>query len=132
MFIEDESYIANVGEKVCLICKLDSKPQVIDLTWWFNDEVISSTNDEHGDSRFQGGTIECPDLTITNITYTDKGSYTCCARNIIGTCTSSPIVLSVEGVYKLIIIIIKLQQRFIRVCENYLHISFCCLFYMLP
>ncbi|CAG2189608.1 HMCN [Mytilus edulis] len=97
-------YLKFICETVCLICKLDSKPQVIDLTWWFNDELISSTNDERGDNRFQGGTIECPDLTIKSITYTDKGSYTCCARNIIGLCTSSPIVLSVEGLYKLILL----------------------------
>lgn len=103
MFIEDESLIANVGENVRLKCELDSIHRVIELTWWFNDEVISSTNNENSDNRLKGGTIDCPSLTINSITYTDKGSYTCCARNIIGFCTSSPIVLSVEGLYKFII-----------------------------
>ncbi|CAG2220245.1 unnamed protein product [Mytilus edulis] len=51
----------------------------------------------NGSSRYSGGTLAAPSLTITNTQNTDEGTYVCYATNIVGTSNSQNTFLDVTG-----------------------------------
>ncbi|XP_052077356.1 uncharacterized protein LOC127715361 [Mytilus californianus] len=66
------------------------------LAWEKSIGENISPIDTENTSKYGGGTIECPTLTIKNADVLDEGLYTCYATNDMGTTQSATISLTVE------------------------------------
>ncbi|XP_052092726.1 titin-like isoform X2 [Mytilus californianus] len=80
------------GTTVILECEITSLPDVTSLTWLKNgDEIRINANA----TKYSGGTIHQPSLTISNVDDTDKAVYNCEVTNLVGTGTSNSVALNI-------------------------------------
>ncbi|KAK2174672.1 hypothetical protein NP493_781g00014 [Ridgeia piscesae] len=63
----------------------EARPAVTSVTWKKGQEVINVTTD----SKYSGGTVHTPSLTIGSVVKTDAGEYTCQLGNDVGHGTAS-------------------------------------------
>ncbi|KAK2178126.1 hypothetical protein NP493_561g01055, partial [Ridgeia piscesae] len=63
----------------------EARPPVTSVTWKKGQEVFSVTTD----SKYTGGTVKTPSLTIGSVLKTDAGEYTCQLGNEVGHGTAS-------------------------------------------
>ena len=68
------------GQSVTIKCQSQGRPAVTSVTWKKDEEVINVTND----SKYWGGTVQTPSLTILSVVMTDAGEYTCQLGNNVG------------------------------------------------
>ena len=74
------------GQSVTITCRtLGARPAVTSVTWKKGQEVITVTSD----SKYSGGTVQTPSLTIGSVLKTDAGEYTCRLGNDVGQGTGS-------------------------------------------
>ncbi|XP_035828095.1 hemicentin-1 [Aplysia californica] len=78
--------IVNSGQPLTLSCSVIANPSVSEL-YWVKD--TTGRIDPSSDSRYSGGTIAVPSLTIDPSHIDDSGAYNCVARNAVGTNSSS-------------------------------------------
>lgn len=83
---------ASKGDNIQLECNHESYPEP-SLVFWNRD----GENINVSDSKYNGGTINEPSLTIINTEQKDSGIYMCAVVNGIGTGYSSEIQLIVKG-----------------------------------
>ncbi|XP_052674345.1 hemicentin-1-like isoform X2 [Crassostrea angulata] len=94
--LRNTSYSVMVGDPVTLACDYNSSPAPTAITWQ-RIQNAQSTNINVLDSRFGGGTIVTPYLTIRTTLLSDAGVYTCSVTNHVGTTTGNPIFLFING-----------------------------------
>lgn len=94
--LRNTSYSVMVGDPVTLACDYNSSPAPTAITWQ-RIQNAQSTNINVLDSRFGGGTIVTPYLTIRTTLLSDAGVYTCSVTNQVGTTTGNPIFLFING-----------------------------------
>ncbi|KAK2176758.1 hypothetical protein NP493_641g01008 [Ridgeia piscesae] len=68
------------GQSVTIKCQSQARPAVTSVMWKKGQEVISVTTD----SKYSGGTVQTPSLTIGSVLKTDAGEYTCQLGNDVG------------------------------------------------
>ncbi|XP_078326852.1 hemicentin-1-like isoform X29 [Crassostrea virginica] len=90
------SYSVMVGSSVTIACDYSSSPAPNSITWQ-RIQNAHSTIINVLDSRYGGGTVITPYLTIHATLLSDAGVYTCSVTNQVGTSTSNPIFLFVNG-----------------------------------
>ena len=73
-----------------------ARPAVTSVMWKKGQEVINVTSD----SKYTGGTVQKPSLTIGSVFKTDAGEYTCQLGNDVGN-VSKTIALQVLRTYSL-------------------------------
>ena len=92
-FPDDE--IRDQTENVTFLCQAVGEP-VPDISWYFNDVMINVSDNSSKYmivSRSLNITTTENTLTVYNITSSDVGTYTCNSSNIIGSVTSSRILI---------------------------------------
>lgn len=94
--LRNTSYSVSVGDPVTLACDYNSSPAPTAITWQ-RIQNAQSTNINVLDSRYGGGTVVTPYLTIRTTLLSDAGVYTCSVTNQVGTTTSNPIFLFING-----------------------------------
>lgn len=84
------------GHSYTINCKVDATPFHKHVYWEHRTKGLTRKlkNDTVGVS---GVSLENPSLTISFVTTSDTGSYTCFAENIIGTGFSRTVQLEVKG-----------------------------------
>ena len=69
------------GQPVTIACSsLGSRPAVTRVTWKKGQQVMRVTTD----TKYTGGTVQTPSLTIKRATRTDAGQYKCQLINEVG------------------------------------------------
>ena len=69
------------GQSVTITCRsLGARPAVNNVTWKKGEDVIKVNTD----TKYTGGTVQNPTLTIKLTTRTDGGNYTCQLSNDVG------------------------------------------------
>merc|ERR1719270_121329 len=73
-----------MSEQVIIRCKYQSNPSVLLSVKWYHNGMMIDTQD----SRYQGGNLRHPSLTIQSVTKSDIGTYSCVLENDMGSGTS--------------------------------------------
>lgn len=96
--IESVIYTVNYGKRVTLNCTVISSPPHLEVYWVKNSTFYNGINIiRHGEFGTSGSTTNNPSLTINTARTSDRGNYTCVAKNLIGTGSSHPTILEVKG-----------------------------------
>lgn len=90
----DGAALVLTGRTTTIGCTISSPESVSELTW-FKD--VNKLQLAPNSSKYGGGSIQTPSLTIRNVNDIDKASYRCEATNIAGTGQSKVVHLDVAG-----------------------------------
>ncbi|XP_052103246.1 hemicentin-1-like [Mytilus californianus] len=80
-----------VGQAITIQCSYVSHPTATNVIWSKGNQGITVDG-----SKYVGGSLSNPSLTIINLTASDEGPYTCSVLNSMGQSNSSFVTLSVE------------------------------------
>ncbi|GFO02841.1 titin [Plakobranchus ocellatus] len=95
LVVSNTDVVTEAGRSVILSCAVDAFP-TISTFYWVKDGA--QLNPSQNPSKYNGGTISVPNLTIFNADVTsDPGTYACVAVNSIGTTFSDPVNLVVSS-----------------------------------
>ncbi|OWF56211.1 Titin [Mizuhopecten yessoensis] len=93
----DQAQVSVVtGQTTTLGCTVTANPAHTAVFWVRTINGVATTLTIDG-SKYQGSTVNNPDLIITNAAAGDQATYTCSATNIVGTGTSTTTTLTVTG-----------------------------------
>ncbi|VDH91359.1 Hypothetical predicted protein, partial [Mytilus galloprovincialis] len=95
--IPQSSYSVLIGQQVNIPCIVTGTPTQTNVSWIKVVNGVPTDVVINGGSRYSGGTIAAPSLTITNTQNSDEGTYVCYATNIVGTSNSQNTFLDVTG-----------------------------------
>ncbi|XP_071166138.1 hemicentin-1-like [Mytilus edulis] len=79
------------GQAITIQCSYVSNPGATNVIWSKGNQGITVDG-----SKYVGGTLSNPSLTITNLAASDQGSYRCSVVNTVGQGDSSSVTLSVD------------------------------------
>lgn len=85
------------GIAITLYVNISATPSVNHIYWTKvneNGEMITISSRSTG---YEGGNTSFPSLSISNPVFTDKGLYTCHARNAFGVGHSNTIYIDIKG-----------------------------------
>lgn len=82
----------STGDTMQLTCVYESYPEPSAVFWKRDGERLNESV-----SKYNGGTVKEPSLTIYNTELLDAGTYVCVVVNEIGTGYSSEIQLKIKG-----------------------------------
>ncbi|VDI02517.1 hemicentin, partial [Mytilus galloprovincialis] len=88
-------YLVEICLSVTLQCSVTANPSHSNVTW--NKIVNGQQTNIGSNSRYSGGSINTPSLTISNVVDTDEGYYICTAVNAVGTSQSAQTYVDVTG-----------------------------------
>ena len=92
----DHDVIKKETNSVTFTCEAIGEPSP-DISWYFNDIMINQENDKYSSISAAGVPEKVENsLTIFNPVFSDAGTYTCYADNVVGSDNSSGI-LTVNG-----------------------------------
>ncbi|XP_071176354.1 cell adhesion molecule CEACAM6-like [Mytilus edulis] len=100
--IPKSTYNQLPGKQIILGCSVSSPNSPIQQVQWtltnyggqVTDHILVSTSN----GKYSGSTTSSPSLTINNVASTDQGTYSCKARNLVGTSRNNPTTtLTVTG-----------------------------------
>ena len=96
MYVGQSSYGVTTGSSVTLQCFASGNPAVTSVSWQrlFNNQYSALVIDG---SKYSGGSIQSPSLTISSTDSNDGGTYRCAASNSVGTGYSQDTSLTVSG-----------------------------------
>ncbi|XP_052080609.1 hemicentin-1-like [Mytilus californianus] len=96
--IESNRYIVTYGSSLTMTCSVHTSEQnpVTDIYWKYNNNGVITKISEDTEG-VTGSSIKVPSLTISNITTSEFGIFTCFATNDIGTGHSRPIHVTIIG-----------------------------------
>ena len=78
-----------IGDQVDISCNVSGSPSATSVTWTREVNGVTTTLNLATNSRYSGGTVTTPTLTIVNVQTSDEGKYRCSATNTVGTGQSS-------------------------------------------
>lgn len=91
------AYSVNFGDSIKIPCTISANPSVTNVFWERISQNGVSSSISLVPSKYSGGNVITPDLTIANTDTTDQGFYRCLATNSVGTSTSDSTFLTVVG-----------------------------------
>lgn len=91
------SYSVDNGDSVTIPCTVTANPSVTSVSWERISQSGLPSSISLVSSKYSGGTVANPGLTIANTITTDQGFYRCLATNSVGTSTSDSSFLAVIG-----------------------------------
>lgn len=94
--VDQPQYSVITGQTITLGCTVTSSPTHTTVLWQRTSNGVTN-NIVINNNKYQGATVNNPDLTITNTDSNDQATYTCSATNIVGTGTSTTTTLVVTG-----------------------------------
>lgn len=86
------------GSNQILSCSVFGKQQPTTLSWKKRVKGVETPIDL-AETKYSGGTVDCPSLTINGIDMSDEGTYICKAKNEAGEGCSKELHLSCIGQY---------------------------------
>lgn len=94
-----QGYSVNLGSSITLKCTVFATPSATVVEWNKFDQngIAYKINVASQSSKYSGGTVNTPSLTILNAEDSDETYYTCQATNAAGTGTSTQTYLDVLG-----------------------------------
>ncbi|XP_052079356.1 hemicentin-2-like isoform X1 [Mytilus californianus] len=96
VLIATDLYFANYGYEHTMECFVNATPEHTYVIWKHEVSGVVRTINE-ATTGVQGASVDVPSLTITTVTTSDIGFYTCMAKNYVGIGSSQPIELLVNG-----------------------------------
>ncbi|CAG2218677.1 unnamed protein product [Mytilus edulis] len=94
--VTTSAYIVDVNSSITLDCQVTVNPTHTSVFW----QKVTGGNTEtiyiHG-GKYNGSSISNPSLNISDVEFSDAGTYYCYARNSVGTGSSTQVVLAVSG-----------------------------------
>ncbi|XP_046581967.1 hemicentin-1-like [Haliotis rubra] len=93
--IPNASYGADISESLTIPCIIDADPTVTSVTWYRTVSGSTLPVTISG-SKYGGGTVATPAMTIFNLLPSDAGSYQCEAGNGLGTTPSNAVSVSIS------------------------------------
>ncbi|XP_069107396.1 basement membrane-specific heparan sulfate proteoglycan core protein-like [Argopecten irradians] len=94
--VDQPQYSVITGQAITLGCTVAASPGHTSV-FWQKIRRGTTMNVNIDGNKYQGSSVVHPDLTVTNTSVSDQGSYTCSATNLVGTGTSTPTTLTVTG-----------------------------------
>lgn len=85
-----------VGDQATITCSVTGYPLSTAISWQKIANGVRS-NIDTSQSRFSGGTVANPSLTINPVEESDEGDYQCSATNYLGTSQSGTAYLDIMG-----------------------------------
>lgn len=94
--IAQTSYSVVTGTSATLVCTVTANPAATTVMW---RRLVGGTSNPItiDNSKYLGGVIGNPSITITNTQSSDEGFYICQAANVVGTGESATTYLAVTG-----------------------------------
>lgn len=80
------------GSTTILNCYVTSPTTVSSITWLYQKNGVNSVVNTGDTSKYSGGTVGTPSLTVKNVQVTDVGNYRCQAQNTAGIGQSASMV----------------------------------------
>lgn len=74
-----------VGDNATVTCIVSGTPAATSVSWQRTINSVTTTVNLNDFSKYSGGTLATPSLSIFNVSKEDEGSYSCQATNVIGT-----------------------------------------------
>lgn len=74
-----------VGDNATVTCIVSGTPAATSVSWQRTINSVTMTVNLNNFSKYSGGTLTTPSLSIFNVSKEDEGSYSCQATNVIGT-----------------------------------------------
>nr|XP_022325051.1 hemicentin-1-like isoform X42 [Crassostrea virginica] len=90
-------YSVQNSDPVTLTCVVSANPSATSVTWYrvTNSGLVPIV--VGSSSKYSGGSVATPSLTLSSAVDSDQGTYRCTATNAAGTGSSANVVLNVEG-----------------------------------
>ncbi|XP_069133862.1 hemicentin-1-like isoform X4 [Argopecten irradians] len=90
------AYTVITGQSITIVCNVAANPTASSISWSKTVGTVTSilTIDN---TKFTGGNIQTPSLTINNAGANDEATYKCSATNVVGSATSNAATLDVTG-----------------------------------
>ncbi|XP_052065714.1 receptor-type tyrosine-protein phosphatase mu-like isoform X2 [Mytilus californianus] len=82
-------YAVEIGGSITFYCSIQSNPAVSEL-WWTDNQAQVIIDAQ----RYSGGNKQNPNLTIISVKDSDRGVYTCNAKNTFGTAEANTTLIS--------------------------------------
>ncbi|XP_076112265.1 hemicentin-1-like isoform X5 [Mytilus galloprovincialis] len=100
--IPQSSYTQITGQQIILGCTVQSPNSPLqEVQWTFTNNQGQTTDPisvSTSNGKYSGSSVNSPSLTINSVASTDQGTYSCKARNLVGTSTNNPTTsLTVTG-----------------------------------
>ena len=96
--ISQSTYSTNIGNTITIDCVISANPQHSTVYWTKQTpNGNTATLNPSTSTKYDGGTLISPSLTINNVDLADEGNYFCHATNAVGTGQSSQAFLDVVG-----------------------------------
>ncbi|VDI64014.1 hemicentin [Mytilus galloprovincialis] len=100
--IPQSSYTQITGQQIILGCTVQSSNSPLqEVQWTFTNNQGQTTDPisvSTSNGKYSGSSVNSPSLTINSVASTDQGTYSCKARNLVGTSTNNPTTtLTVTG-----------------------------------
>ncbi|XP_061186548.1 hemicentin-1-like [Saccostrea echinata] len=81
-----------VGSSAVLNCYVSSTTTVSSVTWHYQKNGVTTTINTGNTTKYSGGTVGTPSLTVKNVKVEDIGNYRCLAQNSAGTGQSTSMI----------------------------------------
>ncbi|XP_061186540.1 hemicentin-1-like [Saccostrea echinata] len=78
------SLTVSVGSSAILNCYVISTTAVSSVTWHYQKNGVTTTINAVNTTKYSGGTVGTPSLTVKNVKVEDIGNYRCLAQNSAG------------------------------------------------
>lgn len=95
--MSQSSYSVQTSDSVTMTCVISANPSATSVTWYRVASAGLEAIVVGSSSKYSGGSVTSPSLTISNTVDSDGGTYRCTATNAVGTGSSADVILDVVG-----------------------------------
>ncbi|XP_065932028.1 platelet binding protein GspB isoform X4 [Magallana gigas] len=95
--VSQSSYSVQTSDSVTMTCVISANPSATSVTWYRVASAGLEAIVVGSSSKYSGGSVTTPSLTISNTVDSDGGTYRCTATNAVGTGSSANVILDVVG-----------------------------------
>lgn len=95
--MSQSSYSVQTSDSVTMTCVISANPSATSVTWYTVASAGLETIVVGSSSKYSGGSVTTPSLTISNTVDSDRGTYRCTATNAVGAGSSANVIFDVVG-----------------------------------